>query len=92
MLQGKINVGVGVDAMAAGEHLKSITNMVRKDVLRTDRQYKFYAGDGNANITSLFNILTTFALNHPSVSYCQVLPQITTHIKCIIAFIHFLLL
>lgn len=46
--------------------------MVRKDVLRTDRQYKFYAGDGNSNVTSLFNILTTFALNHPSVSYCQV--------------------
>jgi hypothetical protein len=23
-------------------------------------------------VTSLFNILTTYALNHPSVSYCQV--------------------
>lgn len=49
-----------------------VTNMVRKDVLRTDRHHKFYAGsDDNQNIASLFNILTTYALNHPSVSYCQ---------------------
>ncbi|XP_043467327.1 uncharacterized protein LOC122501709 isoform X2 [Leptopilina heterotoma] len=49
-----------------------VTNMVRKDVLRTDRHHKFYAGsDDNQNIASLFNILTTYALNHPSISYCQ---------------------
>lgn len=48
------------------------TGMVRKDVLRTDRHHKFYAGsDDNQNIASLFNILTTYALNHPKVSYCQ---------------------
>lgn len=46
--------------------------MVRKDVLRTDRLHSFYAGsDDNQNIASLFNILTTYALNHPAVSYCQ---------------------
>lgn len=45
---------------------------MRKDVLRTDRSFPFYAGDGNPNVTTLFNILTTYALNHPSVSYCQV--------------------
>ena len=54
------------------EELKRITNMVRKDVLRTDRQHKFYAGEGNENVTALFNILTTYALNHSSVAYCQV--------------------
>ena len=54
------------------EELKRITNMVRKDVLRTDRQHKFYAGDGNENVTALFNILTTYSLNHSSVAYCQV--------------------
>lgn len=43
-----------------------------KDVLRTDRHHKFYGGsDDNQNTVSLFNILTTYALNHPSVSYCQ---------------------
>lgn len=48
------------------------TGMVKKDVLRTDRHHKFYAGsDDNQNIASLYNILTTYALNHPKVSYCQ---------------------
>ncbi|CAG2053891.1 unnamed protein product [Timema podura] len=52
--------------------LAYVTSMVRKDVLRTDRHHRFYAGsDDNQNIASLFNILTTYALNHPSVSYCQ---------------------
>ncbi|KAJ1519973.1 hypothetical protein ONE63_004205 [Megalurothrips usitatus] len=52
--------------------LTYVTSMVRKDVLRTDRHHPFYAGnDDNQNIASLFNILTTYALNHPSVSYCQ---------------------
>lgn len=52
--------------------LSYVTSMVRKDVLRTDRHHGFYAGhDDNKNIAALFNILTTFALNHPSVSYCQ---------------------
>ena len=56
------------------EEIKMVTNMVRKDVLRTDRQHKFYAGENNENITVLYNILTTFALHHPSVGYCQVRP------------------
>lgn len=52
--------------------LSYVTGMVKKDVLRTDRHHYFYAGsDENQNIVSLFNILTTYALNHPSVSYCQ---------------------
>ena len=65
----KINLSIGGPDI---EELKRITNMVRKDVLRTDRQHKFYAGDGNENVTALFNILTTYALNNPSVAYCQV--------------------
>ena len=44
---------------------------MRKDVLRTDRQHKFYSGDTNDNITALYNILTTYALHYPSVGYCQ---------------------
>uniref|UniRef100_A0A8D9F3G5 TBC1 domain family member 25 n=1 Tax=Cacopsylla melanoneura TaxID=428564 RepID=A0A8D9F3G5_9HEMI len=52
--------------------LAYVTGMVRKDVLRTDRHHVFYAGaDDNCNVISLFNILTTYALNHPAVSYCQ---------------------
>lgn len=59
--QGKVN-----------EDIKMVTNMVRKDVLRTDRGHKFYSGETNENVTALYNILTTFALHHPSVGYCQV--------------------
>ncbi len=55
-----------------GGELAYVTSMVRKDVLRTDRLHPFYAGnDDNQNIGALFNVLTTYALNHPSVSYCQ---------------------
>lgn len=55
-----------------GSELLAVTNMVRKDVLRTDRTHPFFAGgDDNANVVALFNLLTTFALNHPSLSYCQ---------------------
>lgn len=61
-----------LDTRSMSEEMQFVTNMVRKDVLRTDRTHKFYAGaDDNKNVASLFNILTTYALNHPSVSYCQ---------------------
>lgn len=57
---------------AVSGELAYVTSMVRKDVLRTDRHHPFYAGnDDNQNIGALFNVLTTYALNHPSVSYCQ---------------------
>lgn len=57
---------------AVSGELAYVTSMVRKDVLRTDRHHSFYAGnDDNQNIGALFNVLTTYALNHPSVSYCQ---------------------
>lgn len=42
------------------EEVLCVSNMVKKDVLRTDRHLKFFAGqDDNQNIASLFNILTT---------------------------------
>lgn len=64
----------------AGE-LAYVTSMVRKDVLRTDRLHPFYAGnDDNLNIAALFNILTTYALNHPAVSYCQGMSDIASPI------------
>lgn len=59
--------------------LAYVTSMVRKDVLRTDRLHPFYAGnDDNQNIAALFNILTTYALNHPTVSYCQGMSDIAS--------------
>ncbi|XP_071961108.1 uncharacterized protein [Antedon mediterranea] len=55
------------------EDFKNIMNMVRKDVLRTDRLESFYSSgaDENPNGKKLFNILTTYALSHPAISYCQ---------------------
>ncbi|XP_034951655.1 TBC1 domain family member 25 [Chelonus insularis] len=64
--------------------LSYVTSMVRKDVLRTDRHHKFYGGsDDNQNTASLFNILTTYALNHPSVSYCQGMSDLASPILVI---------
>lgn len=43
------------------EEVKYVTNMVRKDVLRTDRHHPYFSGpDDNTNIQSLSNILTTW--------------------------------
>ncbi|GFR32887.1 TBC1 domain family member 25 [Trichonephila clavata] len=61
-----------VSAGTVPEVLSSIMTMVRKDARRTDRAVKFYDGpDDNSNIRALFNILTTYAVNHQNVSYCQ---------------------
>ncbi len=61
------------------EEIKFITNMVKKDVLRTDRTHSFYEGlDDNQNILTLFNILVTYALTHPAVSYCQGMSDIAS--------------
>lgn len=60
------------------EEVKRLTNNVWKDVLRTDRTHKFYSGSDNKNLTSLFNILTTYALTHPTVSYCQGMSDIAS--------------
>ncbi|KAF6025571.1 TBC1D25 [Bugula neritina] len=54
------------------EELKFVTSMVRKDVIRTDRTNSFFKGrEDNKNIESLFDILCTYSMNHPEVSYCQ---------------------
>ena len=61
------------------EELKFVTNLVKKDVLRTDRKHKFFAGgDDNKNVLALFNILVTYAITHPQVSYCQGMSDIAS--------------
>ncbi|XP_046334579.1 TBC1 domain family member 25-like isoform X1 [Haliotis rufescens] len=65
----------------ATEEVKYVASMVKKDVLRTDRTHKFYAGgDENKNILSLFHILVTYSLTHPDVSYCQGMSDIASPI------------
>lgn len=71
--------GAAAAGPRADNELAYVTGMVRKDVLRTDRLHPFYAGtDDNQNIAALFNILTTYALNHPAVSYCQGMSDIAS--------------
>ena len=54
------------------EDIHTVTSMVKKDVLRTDRTHPYYSGSGESgNLLSLFHILVTYALSHPDVSYCQ---------------------
>ncbi|XP_064632249.1 TBC1 domain family member 25-like isoform X2 [Lineus longissimus] len=69
---------------SCSEEVKFVANMVKKDVLRTDRTHRFYAGsDDNKNVLMLFNILVTYALTHPSVSYCQGMSDIASPILVI---------
>ncbi|XP_041378086.1 LOW QUALITY PROTEIN: TBC1 domain family member 25-like [Gigantopelta aegis] len=66
------------------EEVKYVASMVKKDVLRTDRTHKFYAGaDDNKNVLSLFHILVTYALTHPNISYCQGMSDIASPILVI---------
>lgn len=52
--------------------IEAVTHMVQKDVLRTDRNHPFFnVPEDHPNIVGLFNILTTYALNNPEISYCQ---------------------
>jgi len=60
-----------------------VAAMVRKDVLRTDRLHPFYAGENNSNGTSLFNLLVTFAVTHPRLSYWQGMSDIASPILAV---------
>ena len=54
------------------QEIEAVTHMVQKDVLRTDRNHPYFnVPEDHPNIVSLFNILTTYALNNPEISYCQ---------------------
>lgn len=53
-------------------NLYSLAHKIHKDVWRTDRNHKFYSGDSNKNVESLFNILMTYSLsNEGANTYSQ---------------------
>lgn len=63
------------------EEVKHVLSLVKKDVLRTDRTHKYYAGgDESKNLIALYNLLVTYALTHPEVSYCQGMSDIASPI------------
>jgi hypothetical protein len=50
----------------------SLANNIFRDVYRTDRYLRFYSGNSNKNIESLFNILLTYSLlNYGKILYSQ---------------------
>nr|XP_054755482.1 TBC1 domain family member 15-like [Lytechinus pictus] len=57
------------------DHIKKNLRIIDKDVPRTDRDLDFFRGgkegQGNPNLEKLRNILVTFAVFHPTVTYAQ---------------------
>ena len=70
-------------ARQSDDAVRVVEGMVRKDVLRTDRLHQFYAGENNSNGTSLFNLLVTFAVTHPRLSYWQGMSDIASPILAV---------
>ncbi|XP_068780180.1 TBC1 domain family member 25 [Struthio camelus] len=60
-------------AQAAPGELALVGAAVRKDVVRTDRGHPYFGGpeEGHPHLAALQALLTTFALGHPRLSYCQ---------------------
>lgn len=52
--------------------IESLSHMIRKDVVRTDKTCSYFdVPEDHPNIESLFNILMTYAIVNPDVSYVQ---------------------
>ncbi|NXF00114.1 TBC25 protein, partial [Menura novaehollandiae] len=64
---------VALAARAAPAELAQVAASVRKDVVRTDRAHPYFGGpeEGHPHLAALQALLTTFALGHPRLSYCQ---------------------
>ncbi|XP_042311173.1 TBC1 domain family member 25 isoform X2 [Sceloporus undulatus] len=72
------------EARASPEDLDFIRSNVLKDVLRTDRTHPYYAGsDDNPHLTALHDLLTTYAVTHPQISYCQGMSDIASPILAV---------
>eukprot|EP00079_Xenopus_tropicalis_P013961 XP_002943822.2 PREDICTED: TBC1 domain family member 25 [Xenopus tropicalis] len=66
------------------EDLEFIQGNVMKDVLRTDRTHPYYAGsEDNPHLQALHDLLSTYAVTHPQVSYCQGMSDIASPILAV---------
>ncbi|KAK0139628.1 TBC1 domain family member 25 [Merluccius polli] len=71
-------------ARVSREELDFIRGNVLKDVLRTDRTHPYYAGsEDSPHLTALTDLLTTFAITHPQISYCQGMSDIASPILAV---------
>ncbi|XP_063289213.1 TBC1 domain family member 25 [Pelobates fuscus] len=68
----------------SAEDLEFIQGNVLKDVLRTDRTHPYYAGsEDSPHLQALHDLLTTYAVTHPQVSYCQGMSDIASPILAV---------
>ncbi|XP_029304338.1 TBC1 domain family member 25 [Cottoperca gobio] len=71
-------------ARVSYDDLEFIRGNVLKDVLRTDRAHPYYAGsEDSPHLTALTDLLTTFAITHPQISYCQGMSDIASPILAV---------
>ncbi|KAJ4933783.1 hypothetical protein JOQ06_006594 [Pogonophryne albipinna] len=71
-------------ARVSYEDLEFIRGNVLKDALRTDRAHPYYAGsEDSPHLTALTDLLTTFAITHPQISYCQGMSDIASPILAV---------
>eukprot|EP00061_Rhincodon_typus_P004070 g21670.t1 len=69
---------------ASPEDLEFVSGMVLKDVLRTDRAHPYYAGsEDSAHLRALRDLLVTYAVTHPQISYCQGMSDIASPILAV---------
>ncbi|NXK86206.1 TBC25 protein, partial [Formicarius rufipectus] len=66
--------------------LHHVASSVRKDVLRTDRAHPYYGGadDDHPHLLALQDLLTTFALAHPRLSYCQGMSDVASPLLAVL--------
>ncbi|XP_056278046.1 TBC1 domain family member 25 isoform X2 [Pseudoliparis swirei] len=71
-------------ARVSAEDLDFIRGSVLKDVLRTDRAHPYYAGsEDSPHLGALTDLLTTFAITHPQISYCQGMSDLASPILAV---------
>ncbi|GCC44587.1 hypothetical protein chiPu_0028391, partial [Chiloscyllium punctatum] len=69
---------------ACPEDLEFVSGMVLKDVLRTDRAHPYFAGsEDSAHLLALRDLLVTYAVTHPRISYCQGMSDIASPILAV---------
>ncbi|KAM7069313.1 TBC1 domain family member 25-like [Molossus nigricans] len=69
---------------ASPEDLEFLRSMVLRDVLRTDRAHPYYAGpEDGPHLRALHDLLTTYAVTHPQVSYRQGMSDLASPILAV---------
>ncbi|XP_054033151.1 TBC1 domain family member 25 [Dryobates pubescens] len=73
-------------AWAPPGQLALVSAAVRKDVVRTDRGHPYFGGpeEGHPHLQALQDLLTTFALGHPRLSYCQGMSDVASPLLAVL--------